>query len=68
MPSQRKRKHFSTPPPVLADPEKGAHEQLKTPQRSAVLVVLCFCQQKAYLLLKGEQQSINKQFWVHIVD
>ncbi len=48
MPAERKRRlrtRFSTPPPVVADPE-ARNKQLDTPQRSAIFAVLYYCQKK----------------------
>ncbi|KAF2258833.1 hypothetical protein CC78DRAFT_548809 [Lojkania enalia] len=39
-----KENHLKTPPPVVAPNGKEDHEQLETPQRSAVLAVLWFAQ------------------------
>lgn len=48
MPQRRKRRRFSTPPPVVATEEFASHQQaqLETPQRSAVLSTLYFCEVK----------------------
>jgi hypothetical protein len=48
MPSDKKRRlrqRFSTPPPVVLDPN-ARNKQLDTPQRSAIFAVLYYCQKK----------------------
>lgn len=48
MPAERKRKcpRFNTPPPIVAPEGSHQQEQLKTPQRSAVLAILYFCEKE----------------------
>ncbi|KAF2188813.1 hypothetical protein K469DRAFT_564497 [Zopfia rhizophila CBS 207.26] len=46
MPDIRKRKYFTTPPPIIAPDEHAQDQQsqLENPQRSAVIAIAYFCQ------------------------
>jgi len=45
-PRRRLRTYFSTPPPIVVPEDTPANQHLETPQRSAVLTLLYYGQQK----------------------
>ncbi|KAF2242068.1 hypothetical protein BU26DRAFT_164629 [Trematosphaeria pertusa] len=62
MSQRRKKRRFLTPPPVLATDEYLSHQQaqLETPQRSAVLSTLYFCEVKGIPCNLSEIREVFK--------